>query len=125
MSIFEQYRSFAESVIQDAGETVTVYRESSSTTNRYGTPETTLSEVGTATVVLYWGTRSNRAERIDTSAGHFVERRPRVAFALGAGIEQDDLLAFPGNALRVRVDATTTMPTHIEAECHIETDVVA
>jgi hypothetical protein len=124
MSVFDAYVAAAESVISDAGEPVTVYRESSSSQNRYGNPVETEAQVGTETVVLYYGTRSNRAELMADPQGSFVERRPRLMFSLSANIEQDDVLVFSENAARLRVDAITRLPTHVEATAQVETDLM-
>jgi hypothetical protein len=122
MSVFDTYRAAAETVISQAGETATVYRRGSSGTNRYGNPVDTETEIGAETVVLYYGTRSNRAELRADPQGSFIERRPRLMFSLSAAIQQDDVLEFGENGPRVRVEATTALPTHIEAEAQVETD---
>lgn len=118
MSVFDQYRSQAESVITQAGSDLAVLRESVTGTDRYGKDETAFMPAGTIRAVVFYGSR--RRELLSGSEGRWRQEEPRMMVSKDADVQEDDYVVV--HERNFRVDTITEFPTHLEAQLFAVTE---
>lgn len=121
MSVFNLYRAQAESVITQAGESVSIARDMGTTTNRFGTHVPGFESVGSEKAVFFY--QRTRGREADTVSGGWTrEERARLMFRRSVNIEEDDRVTVPSTGTTYRVMAIVSYPTHKEASLRALTD---
>lgn len=110
MSLFDKYSATVARTLARAGDPVTILRDTGSTTNLYGSPVESWSEVGEAVGVLFWGSRSGLPDLQETTGGRYSTDSPMVMVPTTDEITEGDRVVVRGDTFRV--DTVTSYPTY-------------
>lgn len=114
MSLFDRFAPRIARLIASAGDTVTIYHDTGTTTNEYNSHVSDWTEVGTTAGVRYWGSLGNYPEVRRTTGGRYNVHQPQLVVPTTELMKEGARVSVRGDTYRV--DSTAEFPGYVHAQ---------